>query len=69
MPRKLRGPCSKRNKPQKKRKNQISNISDKEFKVLIIKVLTGLERRVDELNECFNKDLENKYKLPELKNN
>ena len=35
---------------------EIRNRPDKEFKVLIIKMLTGLERRVEELSETFNKE-------------
>ena len=32
---------------------------DKEFKVMIIKILTELERRMKELSETFNKEIEN----------
>ena len=35
---------------------KINNVSDNDFKVLVIKALTGLERRVDELSENFNKE-------------
>jgi len=35
---------------------EISNIPDKEFKVMVIKMLTGLKRRVDKLSENFNKE-------------
>lgn len=38
---------------------EISTISDKEFKVLIIKMLTALERREEEHSKTFNKDIEN----------
>jgi len=41
----------------------ISNLSDKEFKVMVIRILTELRRRVDEHSENFNKDKENK-KVP-----
>lgn len=30
---------------------EISNISDKQFKIMIMKMLTKLERRVDELKD------------------
>lgn len=41
---------------------------DKEFKVMIIKVLTGFEKKVDGLNENFNKKIETiKNKQLELK--
>ena len=35
---------------------QKSNMPDKEFKVMIVKILTGLEKRIEELSETFNKD-------------
>jgi len=38
---------------------EISNLSNKDFKVMVIKMLPGLERIVDELSENFNKGREN----------
>lgn len=38
---------------------KISNPPNKEFKVMVIKRLTELERRADEFRKDFNKDLEN----------
>ena len=35
---------------------EISNLPDKEFRVIVIKMLTELWRRMDELSENFNKD-------------
>ena len=40
---------------------KISNLSGKEFKMMVIKVLTELRRRMDEHSENFNKELK-KYK-------
>ena len=37
---------------------------DKEFKIMVIKMLTGLERRVYEFCENFNKEIENTQKKP-----
>ena len=34
---------------------EISDLPDKEFKVIVIKMLTQLRRRMDELSENFNK--------------
>ena len=34
----------------------ISNLTDKEFKVMIIKMLNELGRRIDEHSEKFNKE-------------
>lgn len=36
------------------------NLPDKEFKVLVLKMLTELERRVNEYSENFNTERENK---------
>ena len=47
---------------------EISNLPNKEFKVMIIKMLNKLRRRMDEHNK-FNRDLENRKKnQTELKN-
>ena len=39
---------------------KINNLPDKEFKTLRIRMLTELGKRIDEQNENFNKELENK---------
>ena len=36
---------------------EISNLSDEEFKTLIIRMLNELRGRVDELRENFNKEI------------
>ena len=41
-------------------KMEISNLSDAEFKTLVIRMLNEFKRRVDELSENFNKEIENK---------
>ena len=38
---------------------EISNLPDIEFKIMVIKMLTKLERRTDEYSEDFNKEIEN----------
>ena len=51
---------------------EISNLPDKEFKVMVIKMLTKLRRRMNEHSENVNKETENirKYQteVTELKN-
>lgn len=37
----------------------MANLLDEEFKVMVIKMLTGLESRIDKLSENFNKQMEN----------
>lgn len=41
---------------------ETTNPPDKEFKIMVITMFTGLEKKVDELIENFNKDIENKKK-------
>ena len=38
-------------------KIEISNMSDREFKVMIIKTLTGLEKRVEDNSETLKKEI------------
>ena len=44
----------------------LSYMPDKEFKVMIIKILTGLEKRVEDISEIPNKEI--KKKQQEMKN-
>lgn len=37
----------------------LSKILDKEFNVMIIKILSGLKKRLEELSETFNIKIEN----------
>ena len=51
------------------KKKEISNLSDAEFKTLLIRMLIELRRRVDEQSENFNKKIENiKKNQSEMKN-
>ena len=45
---------------------EISNLSDRKFKVMVIKMVTGLEKRVDDLSETLNKEIENNNKKKQL---
>ena len=61
--------CFKQNKPQKKTlMKEVSNLPDKEFKEAIIIMPTKLERRMEELTDNFNKDLENIKNQSKVKN-
>lgn len=40
-------------------KKEISNIPGKDIKVMIVKIFTRLERRVEELSKNVNKEVEN----------
>ena len=47
----------------------IGNLPEKEFKALVIRMLTELGKRIDEHSENFNKELENiKNNQSEVKN-
>ena len=51
------------------KKTQINNLPDKEFKALVIRMLTELGKRIDKHSENFNQELENiKKNQSELKN-
>ena len=68
---------------QKKEKNKIAardlsemeihNMPDREFKVMIIKIFTGLEKRVKDISETLNNEIkenqsEMKNTISEIKN-
>ena len=48
-----------RAKSWKNNETEIKNLSDKEFKALVIKMLRELGNRIDEYSENYNKELEN----------
>lgn len=41
---------------------KLINVPDNEFDVMVTEMLTGLERKVDEFSENFNKEKENMKK-------
>ena len=45
-------------------KTKVSNMSDRQFKVMITKIFSGLEKRVEDLSETLNKEVENIRKGP-----
>ena len=49
---------------------EIGDLPEKEFKVMMLKIIKELERRMDGQSEIsdFNKELENKREAPEMKN-
>ena len=47
-------------------KMEISNLPDKKFKVMAIKMLSELGRRINEHKENFNKDTENIMTIVEM---
>lgn len=62
-------------KEQKNNPNEteLNDLPDKEFKVTVIRMFTKLGRRIEELRQSFNKELENnqselKTTIAEMKN-
>ena len=49
---------------------EIGDLPEKEFKVMMLKIIKELERRTDgqSENSDFNRELENKREAPEMKN-
>ena len=38
---------------------EVSNLPDKEFKLMVLKMFTKFEKRVEELSKNFNKEIQN----------
>ena len=53
---------NEQNKTSGNNEIEVSYLHDKEFKVMVIKMLTKLGRRIDECSENVNKGLENRRK-------
>ena len=51
-------------KKEKPKEKKTSNLPDKEFKVMVIKMLTKYRRKMEEHSENFNKEKENIKKEP-----
>jgi len=47
-------------------RTEISNMPDREFKVMIIKIVTGLEERVEDFSETLSTEIKNNQS--EIKN-
>lgn len=47
---------------------EVSNLPDKEFKVMVIKTLTELRRGMDEHHKNFNKEIKNPIRIEEYNN-
>ena len=47
-----------KNPPDQKNEEEISSLPEKEFKVVIVKMIQNLGNRMERIQETFNKDLE-----------
>ena len=58
-----------KNTPDLTNEEEIGSLPEKEFKVLIVKMIQNLGNRIDKMQETFNKDLEElKSKQTEMNN-
>ena len=48
-----------KNPPDQTNEEEIGSVSEKEFRVMIVKMTQNLENRMEKIQETFNKDLEN----------
>ena len=46
------------NPPDQTNEEEIGSLPEKEFRVMIVKMIQNLGRRMDKMQETFNKDLE-----------
>ena len=44
--------------PEKLNEVEIDNHSEKEFRIITVKIIQGLRKRMEKMQEMFNKDLE-----------
>lgn len=49
-------------------KTEVNNMPNRQFKVMVIEILTGLEKRMEDLSETLNKEIEKNKNQSEMKN-
>ena len=47
-----------KNPPEQTNEEEIGNLPEKEFRVMIVKMIQNLGNRMEKIQETFNKDLE-----------
>ena len=47
-----------KNPPDQTNEEEIGSLPEKEFRVMIVKIIQNLENRMEKIQETFNKDLE-----------
>ena len=58
-----------KNPPEKTNKEEIGNLPEKEFRVMIVKMIQNLGNRMEKIQETFNKDLEELRSKQTMMNN
>ena len=49
-----------KNTPDQTKEDEIDSLPEKEFRVMIVKLIQNLGNRMEKIQETFNKELENK---------
>ena len=58
-----------KNPPDQTNKEEIRSLPEKEFRVMIVKMIQNLENRIEKIQETFNKDLEELESKQTMTNN
>ena len=58
-----------KNKPDQTNEEEIGSLPEKEFRVIIVKMIQNLENRIEKIQETFNKDLEKLKSKQTMMNN
>ena len=58
-----------KNQPDQTNEEEIGSLPEKEFKVMIIKIIQNLGNRMEKIQEMFNKDLEELKSKQTMMNN
>ena len=56
------------NKPDLTNEEEIGSLCEKEFRIMIVKMIQNLGNRIDKMQETFNKDVELKRNQATMKN-
>ena len=58
-----------KNPPDQTNEEKIGSLPEKEFRVMIVKMIQNLGNRMQKIQETFNKDLEELYSKQTMMNN
>ena len=58
-----------KNPPDQTNEEEIGSLPEKEFRVMIVKMIQNLGNRMEEIHETFNKDLEELKRKQTMMNN
>ena len=58
-----------KNPPDQTNEEEIGSLPEKEFRIMIVKMIQNLGNRIDKIQDTFNKDLEEVKRKQTMKNN